>query len=154
MKALVVYDSAYGNTEQIAKAIGAGIGKDGVKVLRVSEAKADDLAGLNLLVVGSPTQGGRPTQAVQDFLKTIPSYSLQKVKTAAFDTRIVKGGIGTFAKIFGYAAGRIESALKDAGAVNVVSEGFAVKGRQGPLQDGELDRATKWGAGLVAQKTA
>lgn len=151
MRALVVYDSVYGNTEQIAKEIANGIGVQNVKTLRASEAGAADLSGVELLVVGSPTQGGRPTKAVQDFLKAIPSDSLKSIKTAAFDTRITKGGTGTFAKIFGYAANRIESDLKSRGSVHLSSEGFAVKGRAGPLHDGELERGRGWGSGLASQ---
>ena len=71
MKALIVYDSVYGNTEKIAKAIGSGIGGD-VKVLRADEAKVPETNGIDLLVVGSPTQGGRATQAIRDFIKKIP----------------------------------------------------------------------------------
>ncbi len=154
MKALVIYDSAFGNTEQIAKAIAGGIGAADVKTLRINQVSATDLNGIDLLVVGSPTQGGRPTQAVQDFLKAIPPASLKGVRTAAFDTRITQGGIGTFAKIFGYAAGRIESELKRCGGQHLASAGFSVKGREGPLQDGESEKAAKWSAGLVSQKAA
>ena len=151
MRALVVFDSAYGNTEQIAKEIADGIGVQDLKTLRASEAGAADLSGVELLVVGSPTQGGRPTKAVQDFLKALPSGSLKNIKTAAFDTRITKGGIGTFAKIFGYAANRIESDLKRRGSVHLSSEGFAVKGSEGPLHEGELERAKGWGGKLASR---
>jgi len=57
MKASVVYDSVYGNTEKIARAIGGAIAGE-VKVLRPGEVNSSDLASLDLLVVGSPTQRG------------------------------------------------------------------------------------------------
>ena len=154
MRALVVFDSAYGNTEQIAKEIANGIGVQNVKTLRASEAGAADLSGVELLVVGSPTQGGRPTTAVQNFLKALSSGSLKNIKTAAFDTRITKGGTGTFAKIFGYAANRIESDLKRCGGVHLSPEGFSVKGREGPLHDGELERARGWGSKLASRSVS
>lgn len=59
MKALIVYDSMYGNTEKIAKSIGGAITGD-VKVLRISEVIPSELESLDFLIVGSPTQGGRP----------------------------------------------------------------------------------------------
>jgi flavodoxin I len=61
MKTLIIYDSFFGNTEQIAQAIGRAIGsQQNVEVFRVSQATSEQLAGLNLLIVGSPTRGFRP----------------------------------------------------------------------------------------------
>jgi flavodoxin len=151
MRAIVVFDSAYGNTERIAKEIANGIGVQDVKTVRALEAGAADISGVELLVVGSPTQGGRPTKAVKDFLKALPATSLKNIKTAAFDTRITKGKTGTFARIFGYAANRIEPDLKRCGGVHLSSEGFGVKGTEGPLHDGELERAKGWGSKLASQ---
>ena len=58
MRALVVYESMYGNTHRIADAIGEGLSRHGeVAVLTVHEASADRLEGVDLLVVGGPTHG-------------------------------------------------------------------------------------------------
>jgi flavodoxin len=150
MKALVIYDSVFGNTEQIAKAISDALAEKGQsRLVQAAKANLADLNGIDLLVVGAPTQGGRPTPAVQEFLKTIPSDGLKGVKSATFDTRINRGGTGTFAKIFGYAAKRMEPQLTQRGANHIASEGFSVKGRQGPLQDGEVERAKEWAKKLV-----
>ena len=151
MKALVIYDSVFGNTEKIAKAISDGLAQKGQsRLVQAAKATLADLKGIDLLVVGAPTQGGRPTPAVQEFIKTIPAGGLKGVKTATFDTRITKGGTGTFAKIFGYAAKRIEPELTQRGGTHITSEGFSVKGRQGPLQDGEVERAKEWAKKLVS----
>ncbi len=150
MKALVVYDSVYGNTEKIAKAIAGGLaGKAEVRLARAGTVAAADIAGMDLLIVGAPTQGGRATPAVQAFLKGIPSGGLKNVRTAAFDTRISRGGIGTFAKFFGYASGRIESELKRGGGTHASSAGFSVKGREGPLEVGEVERAGEWARSIA-----
>ncbi|NCC64053.1 MAG: nitric oxide synthase, partial [Spirochaetia bacterium] len=53
MKALVVYDSAFGNTEKIAKIIGESLDSP---VKRAVDVKAEDLQALDVLIVGSPTQ--------------------------------------------------------------------------------------------------
>jgi flavodoxin I len=144
MKALVVYDSVYGNTEQIAKAIAGGI-KGEVKVVRAGEANPSDLESLNLLIIGSPTQGGRPTPAILEFLGKIPAKSLKNVRVASFDTRVSTKFVG----IFGYAAGRIADNLKGKGVTLAARpEGFFVKGKEGPLKEGELERAAKWGQSL------
>ena len=103
MKVLVVYDSVYGNTEEIAQSMGKAIGDD-AKVVKAENAGPSDLESVELLIVGAPTYGGRPTPKMKEFLDTIRSTSLQDVKVAAFDTRFP----ATWVKIFGFAAGKIE----------------------------------------------
>ncbi len=145
MKALIFYDSVYGNTEQIARAIGGAI-KGEVKVLQADEVDSSDFKSIDLLIIGSPTQGGRPLQSVQDLLNNIAKSSLKGLKVAAFDTRFT----AKWVKIFGYAAGRIANELKKKGGNLLVSpEGFFVKGTKGPLKEGELKRAAEWSEGIV-----
>jgi len=135
MKALIVYDSVYGNTEKIAKAIGSAITGD-VKVLRAGEVNPSELESIDLLIVGAPTQGGRPTPAIQDFLNKISEAAIRGINVAAFDTRLSTRWVG----IFGYAAGKIADNLKGKGGTLVASpEGFFVKGKEGPLKEGELE---------------
>ena len=147
MKALVIYDSQFGNTEQIAKAIGGGIEGE-VKVVRFGDVKAAELGSYDLLIVGSPTQGGRYTMSMKGFLDTIPSDSLKNVRVAAFDTRLKT----KLVKIFGYAATRIADTLKIKGG-NLVApaEGFLVKGAKGHILDGELERAAAWAKDIAAK---
>jgi len=148
MKVLIVYDSVYGNTEKIAKAIGGAITGE-VKVLRVDEANLSELKTIDLFIVGSPTQAGRPTPAIQDFLNKVPEPSLQGINVAAFDTRIPT----KLVRVFGYAAGRIAGNLKGKGGILVASpEGFFVKGSKGPLREGELERAADWAKGILESK--
>ena len=145
MKALVVYESVYGSTEKIAKAIGEAVGKD-VKAIRASEAGASGLKGLDLLIVGSPTQAGKPLAAIRDFIDKLLPDSLKGVKVAAFDTRISTKFVG----VFGYAAGRIAVSLKEKGGDLVIPpEGFFVKGIKGPLKEGELERAAVWAKSIT-----
>jgi len=150
MKALVVYDSVHGNTERIARAIAEAITpSDEVKVLRAGEANASELASINLLIVGSPTHGGRPTPAVQDFLSKGSELSLEGVNVAAFDTRMTTKLVG----LFGYAAGRIAGNLKKKGGTLIGSPvGFFVTGNKGPLKEGELERAAGWAKGILQSK--
>lgn len=148
MKALVVYDSLYGNTEQIAKAIGGAITGD-VKVVRAGEATPAELASLDLLIVGSPTQGGRPMPSVQGFLDSIPKEALKNIRAAAFDTRASTKWVG----IFGYAARKIAGHLEEKGAILAAPpEGFFVTATKGPLKEGEIERAAAWAKGLLENK--
>jgi len=152
MKAMVVYDSAYGNTEKIAQAIGNALSSQGeVETVRAGDATPEQLAGLALLVVGSPTQKFSPTGATTGFLKSIPQNGLQGVKVAAFDTRFPVSEVekvrilAFFVRIFGYAAEPIAGRLqKKGGDLAVPPEGFYVSGTEGPLLEGELERAADW----------
>jgi len=140
MKALIVYDSVHGNTEAIAKAIGDAIGGE-VEVLRADSASSSDLGTLDLLIVGAPTYGGRPTPPVREFLGNVPAGALGGVSVAGFDTRVP----ARWVKIFGFAAGKIARRLERLGGTPVVSpEGFFVKGTEGPLLEGETERAAAW----------
>ena len=158
MNAMVVYDSAFGNTEEVAQAIGRALGPLGeVEVVRVGEVKPAHFAGLSLLVVGSPTQKFRPLPAISNWLKGIPSRGLDGVKVAAFDTRIPQskidevGILAFFVKIFGYAAKPIADRLvKKGGRLVVAPEGFYVGDTTGPLLEGELERAAEWARQIAA----
>ena len=152
MNALVVYDSEFGNTERVAKTIGSSVGSsEEVLVKRVGEAKMDDLEGIELVIVGSPTQRFRPTPATKDFLKRLPSNGLLGIRAAAFDTRLTAEEFETtrigsfFVGIFGFAAQPIANDLKKKGGLLAGSaEGFYVQGVEGPLVEGELERAAAW----------
>jgi flavodoxin I len=159
MKVLVVYDSVFGNTEKIAMAIGSALGSQGeVETLRVGNVKAEQLAGLDLLIVGSPTRGFRPTEGIQTFLKSISPGSLKGLKVAAFDTRMTLQDINSpvlnlVVRIIGfrYAASPIADALKKKGGDLVTPpDGFFVKKAEGPLKEGELERAVEWAKGIKA----
>jgi len=149
MKALIVYDSAYGNTEKIARAIGEATNRE-VKVLRTGEVNPSELESLDILIVGSPTYGGRPTPAMKEFLNKISKTAINGINVAAFDTRVTTKMVG----IFGYAAGRIarKNLKKKGGTLLVSPEGFFVKGGKGPLKEGELERAAGWARGIVEGK--
>jgi flavodoxin len=152
MKAMVIYDSEFGNTELVAKSIGTALGTLGaVQVKRVGEVKIEDLNGFDLIIVGSPTQRFRPTPVTKDFLKRIPSNGLQGIRAAAFDTRLTDKEFETtrigsfFVRIFGYAAQPIADELTKKGTELVAApEGFYVQGVEGPLVEGELERAADW----------
>ena len=148
IKALIVYDSAYGNTEKIAISIGIAISGD-VKMLRADEALSSNLKELDFLIVGSPTQGFRATKPIQAFINSIPQHGLKGIDVAAFDTRIPASDRGTglrlIMKMGGYAAPRIANARKKKGGKLAASpEGFFVKDKEGPLKEGELERAAGW----------
>ncbi len=151
MKSLVIYDSVFGNTEKIAQAVGMALSSGSTnQVVKVTAATPALLAGLDLLVVGSPTRAFRPTEGISKFLKGLPDNALSGIKAAAFDTRMdvqkVNNKLLTFmAKRMGYADGAMTKLLqKKGGQLAGPTAGFFVRESEGPLEDGELERAAEW----------
>jgi flavodoxin len=141
MKAVVIYDSKFGNTEHIARAIAEKLGAgDPVAVVAASAASKYDLSEIDLLVVGGPTQGHGLSPALRDFLDRLPSETVRDVPSATFDTRL------TWPRFLaGSAAGVAAKRLAQKGArLLVPAESFLVQGSEGPLVRGELERARAW----------
>ena len=160
MSILIVYDSLYSNTEKVAQTIGAVLrNHEDVITLRVSEVKPEQFSGLKLLIVGSPTQRFKPTIAISNMLAGIPRNGLKGIRVAAFDTRLTQVEISKtpvlafFVKLLGnvYAAKSIADRVKEKGGELVVPpEGFYVDGMEGPLSQGELERAAGWAGQILA----
>ena len=158
MKAVVVYESIWGNTAAVAKAIAEGIGPD-VKALSTAEATPTAMAGVELIVAGAPIQGfNLPNDRMRAGIKTntVPAPDLSAPtlrswlehlpkghgRSAAFDTKI-RWSPGSATKT-------IDQKLMKLGYPAVVApEHFVVMGSSGPLREGELDRARQWGARLA-----
>ncbi|HJV99653.1 MAG TPA: flavodoxin domain-containing protein [Arthrobacter sp.] len=144
MKSYVVYDSAYGNTKAVAEAVAEGLKPVRAAAVSVTEFNPGILAGGDLLVVGSPINGWRPTPKITELLTQLGNGRLKDIKAAAFDTRV------RFF-IHGDAAKKMTKLLKEAGA-HVISEPapFYVRGTEGPLRAGELDKAATWAKSLAS----
>jgi flavodoxin len=148
MKILVVYDSVFGNTEQIGRAIAAALTGNDIKVVNVQEFTLTDLQGLEMLVVGGPTQSWTSTVAMNGFIHEIPDGGLAGIRAAAFDTRV-----GSW--LSGSAAPKIGKALQQKGACILgPPRAFFVKGRSGPLVKGEEQRAAEWARELLGASQA
>jgi len=156
MNSLVVFESFFGNTEVVARAIAEALAAGGeARALRVAELEKHHLDGVQLLLVGSATRGFRPSPGTQAWLRTLGPGRLAGVRVAAFDTRVdVKQIDNRFlsfmVRLFGYAAEPIEKALVRAGGeVAGPAAGFIVEDKEGPLREGETDRARAWARGLL-----
>lgn len=144
MVTLVVYDSNFGNTKIIAVEIAKNIGGD-TKLISVQDYKDSDLKGIDLLIFGSPINGWRPSEASIKLLKKLSGKIKKGLKFSTFDTRV---------KLFihGDAKEKMATILRDAGAEQVFeSQAFYVKGKQGPILSGELEKAANW-AKLIKSK--
>ena len=141
MNALVVYDSQYGNTELIAEAIVNALKEYGqARAIRADRADADQLRSADVVILGCPTQGWRPTRSMQSLLAHVPADVWPEVSAVAFDTRFHWPRF-----LSGSAARGISKRVAQLGARLVApAESFFVTGKTGPLQDGELERAGRW----------
>jgi flavodoxin len=121
-----------------------------IKAVRVAETKMGDLEGINILIVGSPTRAFRATKPVTDFIDSLPNEALKGVKVAAFDTGIAMEDTNSkflnfMIKRFGYAAKPLANKLvKKGGELILPPMEFWVKGTEGPLKEGELQRVSEW----------
>ena len=160
MSALVVVESMWGNTRAVAEAVARGLGED-VPVVDVDRAPAELPDDVDLLVVGGPThafsmsrsttrheavqrgaRGAQEEQGIREWLDQLePS---DHIEVATFDTRVAK-----VRRLPGSAA---RSAGKEVRRHHlgrlIATQSYYVNDMQGPLLDGELDRAQEWGRHL------
>ena len=145
MNTLIIYDSTFGNTAQIAQAMADRLGEHGtVRIALADEAGLSELEEIDLLIVGGPTQRHGVSPAIQALLERLPRRTLRGAGAAVFDTRYHMAAWKS-----GSAAHRIASKLKRTGASLLVEpESFFVSEREGPLEDGELELAASWAEGV------
>lgn len=162
MHAMVVYETVWGNTEQLAREIAEGIGADTVDVVDAASAPPAIEDDIDLLVVGGPThafsmstastresarqQGATriPAGGIREWIERL-STPTSSVPVATFDTRVVSP------RLPGSAAKKAMKKLVALGFRPAVKpETFGVHGYSGPVADGELERARQWGRTVAA----
>jgi hypothetical protein len=160
MNAIVVFESVWGNTAAVARAIAEGIGPD-ARAFATDEVPTNEIATADLIVAGAPvfafslpTEGMRASIArgeagaasppdlshpsLRSWLESLP---IGHGRSAAFETRIWWSPRG--------ATGAIEQRLNRAGYRPIAkAQKFVVRDKYGPLREGELDHARQWGREL------
>jgi flavodoxin len=168
MKALVVYESMFGNTEQIARAVAAGLGESvDAQLVEVTDAPTEPDSEVALIVAGGPTHAfsmsrestradaiskgapeGEQEFGLREWMAALPSGQHTE-KMATFDTKIK-----SMRHLPGSAAKSATKAARRHGYESVArAESFYVDDVDGPLLDGEIDRARAWGRQLAASMT-
>ena len=162
MHAVVVFETLWGNTEQVAREIAEGIGLEAAELVEAVSAPAVLESDVDLLVVGGPThafsmssektresakqQGAKniPLRGIREWIASLSSPR-RDVLVATFDTRV------TSPRLPGSAAKRAMKRLVALGFRPAAKpESFGVHGYSGPVTDGELERARRWGEHLAA----
>jgi len=141
MNTLIVYDSQFGNTEHIVQAIANALSDYGkVRTVRAEHTHPLELEGVDLLLLGCPTQAWNASPVMRSFLGYASTEVLGNVTVACFDTRFDRSPLLT-----GSAARKMTNRLHKMGIQRLLPrESFFVEGTQGPLKSGELERAANW----------
>lgn len=168
-KAQIVYESVFGDNEALATAIAKGLGRTmEVSLLSVQKAGLTLEGGLDLVVVGGPTQGfglsrESTRQGVHEYSANLPLPEIgvgewlndltlgpgQAPLAAAFGTNI---GTPFWVRRLGKSAKKIEAKLKKKGfQLFTGSQVFLVETPTGPLIQGEIERARRWGEKMGAR---
>jgi hypothetical protein len=161
MKAIVVYESLWGNTAAVARAIAEGIGPE-ARALSTAEATAAEIAGADLLVAGAPvhafslpTEQSRKNAGRGDGKTPAPDLSHPSMRAWLAGLAAGQGRCAAFETAFKWspsgATKAIAKALEGAGYRRAAKpRRFLIAGGSGPLRDGELEKAKAWGAELAA----
>jgi len=144
--AIVIYDTKFGNTEKIAKALAEGMKEQGVKVtdcLKIGEVEIDKLKEYDLVVIGGPTHKLGLSEPMKDFLKKLENAEIGNKNAFAFDTKVKSRFAGSAGK-------GIEKRVKKL-QMNIVRphSSAIVKGREGPLEEGMEEAFKQIGVDLA-----
>lgn len=137
MKAIVVYDTRFGNTKQVAEGIAEILNAE---VINVSAIDSSTLKEYDVFVFGCPVHAWNMSSGMKKALKTLEDESFVGKRAATFDTRIAS-------RFAGNAAKKIQSKLKKLGFdIAMKPVHFIVTGREGPLAEGEMDKVKAFAA--------
>jgi flavodoxin len=133
----------------VAEAIAEVLGSKGtVRTISSEQLNGTDLGEAGLVVMGCPTHKMNLPEAVRPVFGRLPKRSLRKVPVAAFDTSYkMSPWLARFT-----ASKRLAGKLRKLGGKRIVPpETFHVEGREGPLYEGEIERAKEWAEAILAR---
>jgi flavorubredoxin len=148
-KAIVTYESKYGNTKRVAEAIAESMNEvAGVEasVRALKEVELGEISGCDAILLGSPNHLGGPTRGVKGFIDKLGELQLRGKMFAVFDTYMWKDFEKTVKKM--------EKRINErAPGLKRMAAGLSVKvlGLRGPIAEGELSRCREFGKNIAAQ---
>ena len=148
-KAVIVYESKYGNTRRVAEAIAKGMREVSGTEAALRELKEVDIKELkdfDAIVVGSPNHIGTATQSVRKFIGEMGKLGLEGKVVAVFDTYMG----GDFKK----AVKKMEKAIKEkVGGVKLPVPGLSIRvdKMKGPVTEGEMPGAREFGEKVAGE---
>jgi flavodoxin len=147
-KAIIVYESKYGNTRLVAGTIGEEIRRvpgNEVVLTEVGEADLKRMDGFDTILLGCPTHFGRPTRDTRRFIDKLGKLGLREKRGAVFDTYLGAD--------FEKAVKKLEKQITEkVPGLRLMAPGLSVRvdGMKGPITEGELPKCKEFGANIAA----
>jgi flavorubredoxin len=148
-KALVIYDTKFGNTEKVANALVQGLAVKGIEAesVNVDHVAIDRLSEYDALLIGGPTHRQKMSEPMAMFLDRVDKSLVKGKEGFAFDTKVEHRFAGSAGK-------RIEKKLKKLGMKVIRPYASAiVVGREGPLKEGTEDTFRQIGEQIAHEIT-
>jgi len=148
-KAIIVYESKYGNTKLVAEMIVEGMNQvSGTEAIltELNEVDLTQIDEFDTILVGSPNHLGRATRSIRKFIDKLRKLNLENKQGAVFDTYL--------AKDFEKAVKKMEKQIAEkVPGLTLVAPGLSIRvdGMKGPIMDGELPKCKEFGAKIATQ---
>jgi NAD(P)H dehydrogenase (quinone) len=145
-RAIIIYESKYGNTRLVAEKIAEGIRQaSGVEaeVRELNEVKSEGLSEFDAIVIGSPNHMGNATRSIRKFIDELVKFSFEGKLAAVFDTCIGRD--------LEKAVKKVEKQLGEkAPSLSLAAPGLSIRveGMKGPITEGELPRCQEFGIAI------
>jgi flavodoxin len=148
MKTLVVYDTLYGNTGLLARVIANRLAE--VTLVHVDALTPEHIANAELIFMGSPSRGYNATKKLRQAVEALPQNALKQKNVAVFETRLKVAKhmpriLRYLLQNTGWGDAKLDAVLLRKGAKLISPLGlFYVTTQEGPLRDGETNKAEQW----------
>jgi flavorubredoxin len=146
-EAIIIYESKYGNTRQVAELIAEGMKQvRGIEVTltEVGQVDLNNLATFDAFLIGSPNHMGGPTRGIKKLIDHLNKLDLGKKKIAVFDTYMSKD--------FEKAIKKMEKqVVEEAFGLAIAAPGLSVRvdGMKGPITQSELNKCREFGVKIA-----
>ena len=146
-KALIVYESKYGNTRLVAEKIAEGMSQVSeieTKLVELKDVNLKQLDEFDTILIGSPNHVGSPTRSIRKFIDKLSKSNIKNKKAAVFDTCL--------ASDFEKAAKKMEQQIgAKVPGLTLVAPGLSIRvdGMKGPVTDGELPKCEEFGVRIA-----
>jgi flavodoxin len=157
MKVLIVYDTKYGNTEQVANLIAEGITSADRNEVIVNNVKNVDLKKedfYDLILIGSPVHFGKHVGSIKKFINKLPKAKLNLKSYAVFntymggDSETTEEGVCSYTRMLDKIEEQIHERMP-----NLAKAGpglpIKVNGMKGPILVEDLPKCKEFGMKLV-----
>jgi menaquinone-dependent protoporphyrinogen IX oxidase len=148
MKTLVVYDTLFGNTGLLARVIANRL--PNVTLVHVDSLTPEHIATAELIFLGSPSRGYNATKKLRQAIEALPKNALKEKSAAVFETRLKVAKhmpriLRYLLQNTGWGDAKLDTVVLRKGAKLISPLGlFYVSTQEGPLKEGETDKAALW----------